>query len=178
MTQTATREGELMAPAARQQQQPDLSQDPHVREILVALVRAREPLLRAPTTSNGRRAIEAHLLAAGRLLGMRVGDRPTLAEAEAALTHARQAMQRQLVMATQLLDEPIARIRTLWNLPTLPETLAREIGTQLRDTARDALLVLDRNAPLIASTWGSAVQGLGMGAIVAFGVIAWMLLKK
>jgi hypothetical protein len=109
---------------------------------------------------------------------MRVGDRPTLAEAEAALNHARQAMQRQLTMATQLLEEPIEAIRTLWNLPSLPERTAREIGQALRDTARDALTVLDRNAPLIASTWGSAVQGLGMGAIVAFGIIAWMLLKK
>jgi hypothetical protein len=109
---------------------------------------------------------------------MRVGDRPTLAQAEAALNHARQAMQRQLVMATQLLDEPIAAIRTMWNLPSLPETVAREIGAQLRDTARDALAVLDHNAPLIASTWGSAVQGLGMGAIVALGLLAFMLLRK
>lgn len=109
---------------------------------------------------------------------MRVGDRPTLAQAEAALDHARQAMQRQLVMATQLLEEPIAAIRTMWNLPSLPETVAREIGQQLRDTARDALAVLDHNAPLIASTWGSAVQGLGMGAIIGLGLLAFMLLKK
>lgn len=157
---------------------PDLAQDPHVRAILVALVKARTELLKAPARSNGRRAVEAHLVAAGRLLGMRVGDRPTLAEAEAAMNHARQAMQRQLTMATQLLDEPIAAIRTLWNMPSLPERTAREIGQALRDTARDALAVLDHNAPLIASTWGSAVQGLGVGAIVAFALVAWMLLKK
>ena len=158
--------------------EPDLAANEHLRAILVALVAARTPLLRAPTTSHGRRAIERHLLQAAGLLGMRIGDRPTLAQAEAALTHARQAMQRQLVMATQLLDEPIAAIRTMWNLPSLPETVAREIGQQLRDTARDALAVLDHNAPLIASTWGSAVQGLGMGAIIGLGLLAFMLLKK
>jgi len=157
---------------------PDLAQDPHMRAIIVALLAARTQLIKAPEISNGRRAVEAHLLRAAALLGVRVGDRPTLADAEAALDHARQAMRRQLQMATQLVEEPIAAIRDLWNMPSLPERTAREIGAALRDTANNALLVLDHNAPLIASTWGSAVQGVGFGVIAAFAMLAFMLLKK
>lgn len=155
----------------------ELAQDPNLRAILVALIQARTELLKAPATSNGRRAVEAHLLAAGRLLGLRVGDGPNIADMEAALNHAQQAMRRQLVMATQLLDEPIAAIRTMWNMPSLPERTAREIGGALRDAANNALAVLEHNAPLIAATWGSAVQGLGLGAIVGLGILAYLLFK-
>ena len=157
---------------------PDLATDPHVRAILMALVRARTELIRAPAVSNGRRAVERHLLEAGRLLATRIGDGPTLADAEAALAHAREAMRRQLTMARQLLNEPIAAIRDLWQMPSLPERTAREIGAALRDAAQGALDAIDRNAPLIASTWGSTVQGLGFGAIVSLGILAFLLLKK
>jgi hypothetical protein len=162
---------------------------PQIRQVLAALQLARAAVQRAPTRSNGRRAVEAKLnralaLAAPLLAPPTteptapiVGDGPEDI-ARQALTLAREAMVRQLEMGRQILSLPVQQIRTLWALPTLPEQAIREIGRTIRDTAARAIAAMDRNFPTIAATWGQVATGLGGGAIIAVALVAFLLLKK
>jgi len=164
--------------------QTNLATSPHVRAILLALQRAQAALRRAPARSNGRRAVEAKLAEAMRLVaplmattgGEVVGDAPEVARQAIAL--AREAMMRQAQMGAQILTMPVAQIRQLWGVATLPETTIREIGRVISQTARDAMVIIDRNFPVIASTWGNVVGGLGAGSIIALAIVGFLLLKK
>lgn len=152
--------------------------DPRAAEILQKLATAAAALRRCPAHSAGRRGAESLLAQAGALIGVRIGDDPDRGALGNALRLAAQAMQRQLRLAEELERLPIETVRRLWRLPDMPVQMAREIAGALRRTAQDALATLDRNAPLLAATWGQVATGVGGGAVIAIAVVAFFLLKK
>lgn len=152
--------------------------DPRVQEILQALGAALAAVRQCPLTSRGRREVEGLLGQAAALAGVTIGDEPNIDALRRGFALARQAMLRQLRLADELQRLPIETVHRLWRLADMPEAAIREMGRTLRESAQNALNVIDRNAPLLASTYGQVVTGLGGGAIIALALVAFFLLKK